>query len=622
MADRIQQRRDTAARWAQYNPILLEGEVGYVLDNPNQYKIGDGVHAWNDLPLRGYSGTLSDELGTDETSAISQAGATKNFRKYLGVPTYTSSAEITKEFADSILNIKIVPKFEPESGETLGTFRLAAWTSSVVNGRTRLSIVGGIKSIAGGGAWYKTIKFTAYADELVDDKYVLFKNVPDANWGQCFIVGEAAKFPTVPSGSYPNVTFNNDSVYLPNHPILDYYIRQIIDRPDIDNLLFAINNNCFVTERSTYAANSIDFNASSFKRKYTGDSGGYCSYSTVKKGDKVGFIMTPFVKYDETQPFPDTTFIQVMFSTSIVPPSTTDNVTFIVPRRNLVADDYKYGQVTLNIATEFTVPEDGYVLAFITVGDRTNLLGNVSMNYLNFGTTAANVDPNKMGWYRQTQLPTSPTFPSWQNFGNTSSPAYQNQIPLIIYRKNSLLSKLLDTSVNQSKDRTDINDLKLYLSRDFKVYTDSVLKEFADSVIECYAVAKFDLTGTDSVLRMNGWNDVTKVISAGVISSSTGTWLRTTAVIKTDIVIGGKTLWYVDDSNFEIAILADENKFPIVTGNPSFRVALNTTSLPVHPTVWAALNLQRIDKIEKIMVINTADYLTTPIYGYQPELRW
>lgn len=46
MADRIQQRRDTAARWSQYNPILLEGEIGVVTDNPNQYKIGDGVHAW------------------------------------------------------------------------------------------------------------------------------------------------------------------------------------------------------------------------------------------------------------------------------------------------------------------------------------------------------------------------------------------------------------------------------------------------------------------------------------------------------------------------------------------------------------------------------------------------
>lgn len=72
MADRIQQRRDTAARWAQYNPILLEGETGYVTDNPNQYKIGDGVRAWNDLPLRGYTGTIVQEIGDDENAVISQ----------------------------------------------------------------------------------------------------------------------------------------------------------------------------------------------------------------------------------------------------------------------------------------------------------------------------------------------------------------------------------------------------------------------------------------------------------------------------------------------------------------------------------------------------------------------
>jgi len=52
MADRIQLRRDTKARWTQYNPILLEGEEGYELDS-DQYKIGDGIHAWNDLPYRG-----------------------------------------------------------------------------------------------------------------------------------------------------------------------------------------------------------------------------------------------------------------------------------------------------------------------------------------------------------------------------------------------------------------------------------------------------------------------------------------------------------------------------------------------------------------------------------------
>lgn len=79
MADRIQQRRDTAARWSQYNPILLEGEVGYVTDNPNQYKIGDGVHTWNELPFRGFDGTLSNDFGDSDTSAISQGIVTKQF---------------------------------------------------------------------------------------------------------------------------------------------------------------------------------------------------------------------------------------------------------------------------------------------------------------------------------------------------------------------------------------------------------------------------------------------------------------------------------------------------------------------------------------------------------------
>lgn len=79
MADRIQQRRDTAARWAQFNPILLEGEVGYVLDSPNQYKIGDGVNAWNNLPLRGYSGTVTDKAGGDENAVMSQAASSDSF---------------------------------------------------------------------------------------------------------------------------------------------------------------------------------------------------------------------------------------------------------------------------------------------------------------------------------------------------------------------------------------------------------------------------------------------------------------------------------------------------------------------------------------------------------------
>lgn len=77
MADKVQLRRDTAARWAQFNPVLSEGEVGYVTDNPNQYKIGDGIHAWNKLPLRGFNGTLVQETGDDENAVMSQKSVTR-----------------------------------------------------------------------------------------------------------------------------------------------------------------------------------------------------------------------------------------------------------------------------------------------------------------------------------------------------------------------------------------------------------------------------------------------------------------------------------------------------------------------------------------------------------------
>lgn len=72
MADRIQQRRDTRARWEEFNPLLLEGEVGYVTDDPNLYKIGDGINRWNSLPYRGFDGTITQETGNSENAVMSQ----------------------------------------------------------------------------------------------------------------------------------------------------------------------------------------------------------------------------------------------------------------------------------------------------------------------------------------------------------------------------------------------------------------------------------------------------------------------------------------------------------------------------------------------------------------------
>ena len=49
VASIIKFKRGTEARWAEVNPILENGEPGYVYDK-HKFKIGDGVTHWNDLP--------------------------------------------------------------------------------------------------------------------------------------------------------------------------------------------------------------------------------------------------------------------------------------------------------------------------------------------------------------------------------------------------------------------------------------------------------------------------------------------------------------------------------------------------------------------------------------------
>ena len=49
MAVVVQVRRDTAANWTSFNPILLAGEIGYEYDT-NKAKIGDVTTNWVNLP--------------------------------------------------------------------------------------------------------------------------------------------------------------------------------------------------------------------------------------------------------------------------------------------------------------------------------------------------------------------------------------------------------------------------------------------------------------------------------------------------------------------------------------------------------------------------------------------
>lgn len=76
MSHRIQFRRDTKSRWAEINPVLMEGEVGLEVDTQN-IKMGDGSTAWNDLEYGvGYSNVTNDP-GNNENLVISQKGVTE-----------------------------------------------------------------------------------------------------------------------------------------------------------------------------------------------------------------------------------------------------------------------------------------------------------------------------------------------------------------------------------------------------------------------------------------------------------------------------------------------------------------------------------------------------------------
>jgi hypothetical protein len=55
MATRIQLRRDTAANWAEFDPVLAEGEIAFD-ETAIELRIGNGTDPWSELPTFGTGG--------------------------------------------------------------------------------------------------------------------------------------------------------------------------------------------------------------------------------------------------------------------------------------------------------------------------------------------------------------------------------------------------------------------------------------------------------------------------------------------------------------------------------------------------------------------------------------
>jgi hypothetical protein len=145
---KIQVRRDTAANWTSTNPVLAQGELGYVISGTNAtyFKIGDGTTAWNSLAFQnttgptgatgstgatgagftGVTSTSSVAIGTgSKTFAVSSTGAFVLGDRVRVINTATNWVEGTITALTSNTSITV------NVDQTSGTGTLSSWTVSI-----------------------------------------------------------------------------------------------------------------------------------------------------------------------------------------------------------------------------------------------------------------------------------------------------------------------------------------------------------------------------------------------------------------------------------------------------------------------------------------------------------
>ena len=102
-------KRGTAARWAEVNPILQQGEPGFVYDS-NRLKIGDGITPWNDLPyIDGKTEVANFEISS-EFPTIGDPNIIYKAADELSLYQYNAETQLYEKLSDGkgIDNITII----------------------------------------------------------------------------------------------------------------------------------------------------------------------------------------------------------------------------------------------------------------------------------------------------------------------------------------------------------------------------------------------------------------------------------------------------------------------------------------------------------------------------------
>lgn len=85
-------KRGTEARWAEVNPVLAQGEPGFVYDK-NKLKIGDGITPWNNLPyIEGQTGIVNYDY-VSEFPSVGHENLIYKAEKEQSIYQYNSETE-------------------------------------------------------------------------------------------------------------------------------------------------------------------------------------------------------------------------------------------------------------------------------------------------------------------------------------------------------------------------------------------------------------------------------------------------------------------------------------------------------------------------------------------------
>ena len=102
-------KRATAARWAELNPILDQGEPGFVYDF-NRLKIGDGITAWNDLPYIDGKSAVTGYDNADDFPIVGDPNIIYKAAKELSLYQFNPETNSYEKLSDGkgIDDIKII----------------------------------------------------------------------------------------------------------------------------------------------------------------------------------------------------------------------------------------------------------------------------------------------------------------------------------------------------------------------------------------------------------------------------------------------------------------------------------------------------------------------------------